>query len=308
VRSRYRYRPGQSFQYVSSPPVFRLRAAERREELPQFERIGFQGKFLKRYSFGFDNLIADLIWIQLIQEASHEPVKSDDLSWEYAQVDAVTALDHRFTHAYSFGAVFVSIFRQDIAGAEKILRKWVKRQPRNWRAHYMLGFHYYDNVQDYEKASHHVLQAATLPKSPSWLVALGVRLLSETGSLTQALRTSVLIYPIVFDKEGKKRLIKRIRALNFGLQKAMWNSALTRYREKYNKYPQNQSELLLFFQASRRQLAALMGAQEIDLEIGEVLSEKFQFRYDRDTRSIISHDDRLELEFKKTGIYKRKRK
>src|SRR5436190_1836797 len=57
---------------------------------------GYEGKSLKQYSFGFENLFSALLWVQMLQKAQHTPVKSDEVSWEYAQLEAITTLDPKF--------------------------------------------------------------------------------------------------------------------------------------------------------------------------------------------------------------------
>src|ERR1019366_1098902 len=57
------------------------------------EEAAYEGHSLKRFSLGFDNLIADAIWISLLQKASHEPIASGAVSWEYAELAALITLD-----------------------------------------------------------------------------------------------------------------------------------------------------------------------------------------------------------------------
>ena len=79
---------------------------------------------LKQYNLGFENLIAALIWVQLLQRSSYEKIKEGRVSWEFSQLDAVTGLDRNFERAYSYGAIFLSVFKRDKLGAKLLLEKW----------------------------------------------------------------------------------------------------------------------------------------------------------------------------------------
>src|SRR3989338_4094998 len=58
------------------------------------------GKNLKRYSFGFDSVLASALWIELLQRARHQMNQDSEISWEYVQIDAITRLDPHFERAY----------------------------------------------------------------------------------------------------------------------------------------------------------------------------------------------------------------
>jgi len=109
----------------------------------QVSKVGMRSQSLRKYHLGFGNLLADLIWIHLLQEATHEKLPPGTVSWEFIQLDSITTLDPKFNTAYSFGASFLSVFRQDKIGAKILLEKWVKHRSQNWQPHFLLGYHLY---------------------------------------------------------------------------------------------------------------------------------------------------------------------
>lgn len=258
---------------------------------------------LKRYSFGFDSLIAAFHWIDLLQRARHQHAGVDTVSWEYVQLDAITRLDPLFERAYAFGGVVLSVLVQDKWGALRILEKWSRRNPRAWRVHYLLGYHLFFEMKDYQSASKHILKAAELDGSPSWLASLAVRLLSQTGALAESLRLCIELYDQIPDVEGKDRLSLRIRSLNFKLQKHAWETALDRFRTKFGRDPTRSVELAPWVNSPVREIATSIGGKGVVMELAVLLTERFAFRYDSVKRQIIADLPSGSIGPDEVGIY-----
>ncbi|MBI4405239.1 MAG: hypothetical protein HY537_13840 [Deltaproteobacteria bacterium] len=268
----------------------------------------YQGRSIQKYSLGFQSAIADLLWIETLQKSSIEPLVDGQVSWEFAHLDAMTTLDPLFERAYSFGSVYLSILRRDKIGAKILLEKWVHRRPRYWRSHYLLGFHYYSEMGDYERGASSMLKAASLPHAPPWLTALGVRLLSETGAHLHALQQCLSLYPEVRDIEGQYRLRLQIRALNFTLQKNGWEQALEQYRRKFHAEPSSLDAIRPYFTPQFREIASMVGTENASAELGPMMAEVFSFVYDAGKKAVLSKETPTELGLTQLGIYKREMK
>lgn len=241
-------------------------------------------KKLKNLSFGFEDTLSGILWIELLQHASLKPISQGQRSWESSQLLAITELDPQFEPAYFWGASLLSVFRQDRDGARKLLTSWVERRPQNWRAHQLLGMHLFLEFRDSKGAAEQILTAAGLPGAPEWLRALGIRLLSETGAWNHALELAVNLWPTTRNPEARVRLTERIRALRFHLQKMGWQEALRDFRRHQQREPNQFSELIPFFPRGNRQLAT--EPSEITDELGELLREDFPFDYSQQKREI----------------------
>ncbi len=263
-------------------------------------RAGYEAKSLKTFSMGYDNFLAALLWVDLLQNAKHTPVTDDSVSWEYAQAAAITTLDPRFEKAYSFSATFLSVFRRDKLGGKLLLEKWVRQDPRAWRPHYLLGNHLYLELHDAEKAGQQILQASLLPNAPQWITSVGIRLLSEEGALLTALKTAVEIYPMIRDREAISRLDNRIRSLNWNLQKQAYETALVDFRKKYHREPSSIQELA----PQRRDISSMLEAKEIEDDAQRLLNEKFTFLYSPSKKQIEGKDRALQSLLEKTGVYR----
>ena len=266
---------------------------------------GYVGKSLRQYSFGFNNLLSSLLWIQMLQKADHTPVGENEVSWEYAQVDAITSLDPKFERAYSYGAVFISVLRRDKLGGKFILEKWAKMHPTKWRPHYMLGVHLFEELDDYHSAATHILRASSMENAPLWLSSLGIRLLSEEGSLINAINSAVELVKSASNPVTVERLSLRIRSLNYNYRKSEWTTALEEYRKKTGKVPASIETLRPYLANSQRTIASIVeiNQEELPEEILKILAEQFEFRLDPSTKSITSLDPSLERSLGKSGIF-----
>jgi hypothetical protein len=267
------------------------------------ESARFYARSIHKFSLGFDNLLADLAWVQLLQEATLEPLDRPGVSWEYAMIHAINTLDPQFSKAYWFGASYVSIFRRDRVGALDILEKWVEVQPLAWASHYKLGFHLFHEMNEPQKGAAELLKAAALPRAPAYLTALGIRLLSESGAQFTALQSAISLYDSVADLEGQYRLRLRIRSLHYALQKAAWVDGIRQYRQTYRREPAGLNEV--------RDLAkpgidynALIQRIEVPDDLRPLLQETFQFSYDpknQTVHGILAPDDQ---QLEQTGAYR----
>ncbi|MBY0371485.1 hypothetical protein K2X33_12410 [bacterium] len=238
-----------------------FQTSTRRDPEVTLETAHFHRRSLQRFSLGFENLVADLLWVHLLQSASHEKLRSGTVSWEYAILDSILGLDPRFHAAYPFGASFVSVFRHDNTGARALLEQWTVAAPLNWKSHYNYGFFLFHDEKEYDLGAAKILQAAALPGGPEWLNSLGVRLLSESGATFTSLQTALSLYSGLTDDEAKYRLRRTIQSLNYRLQKSAW------------------AELQQKQSGTARELAQAAQNLEAPEDLRPLLAQSFTFRW-----------------------------
>lgn len=271
-------------------------------------QVSLRGDSLKKLSFGFENLLSSLIWIRLLQEAQHTPLKSNVLSWEFSEVDSITTLDPNFDSAYHFGSMYISFFRRDKEGGKRILEKWVKHRPTFWKAHYMLGMHYFLELEDYASAAPHVIYASQLPGAPDYISSLGIGLLNQSGASLFALHSATELFENSVQLESKKRLARRIRGLRFHLQKQNWEKALSQYKTRHRgKLPAAFSDLEPYFNdAPMREISSLAAKNNLSADLKILLSEPFPFQLSKDRNSIEPLHPEQAKEFDNIGVYLKK--
>nr|HEC21049.1 hypothetical protein [Candidatus Peregrinibacteria bacterium] len=114
---------------------------------------------VKLFSLGFDNLVADLLWLKTVQYVGGH-ISSRENNTLYQYLNLITDLDPQFKHPYLFGELLLpekGKTGQAIALAEKGLRN----VPNAWEIPYYLGFIYFFHEENYEKAADLYELAAT---------------------------------------------------------------------------------------------------------------------------------------------------
>lgn len=166
---------------------------------------------IERISFGYQEVIADTLWIRAIQDFDYceqEIAKRicKNNSWLYKMLDAITKLSPNFRIAYAAGGLALTVIISDIDGATQIFDKGVKAFPNDWPILYRAAYHYLYEVNDKEHAARLMKQAAD-NGAPAWLYALAGRLYSDSGHLELAER----ILQEMIETNQDEILIKRLR-------------------------------------------------------------------------------------------------
>ena len=173
--------------------------------------------YVERMSFGFNEVMADSLWIRAIQDFDYcEQQIANNVcknnSWLYHMLDAITNLSPSFRMPYATGSLALTIIISDIEGATKIFDKGVKAFPKDWPILYRAAYHYLYEVKDKKRAAELLIQAGQ-NGAPPWVFSLAGRLYSDSGS--RDLAESLLQQMIAegHDPEVIKRLQDKINSM-----------------------------------------------------------------------------------------------
>ncbi|MBO9541869.1 hypothetical protein J7643_14875 [bacterium] len=118
----------------------------------------------------FDNLTADLLWMQVIVHNGEQLVADGDamrdFSGMYEALDLVTDLDSRFREAAIFGSWMLSDAGK-VDEARRLLVKSMHQHPSEWIYPYQLGFVEFLYARRYIEAAEYFSRAASLPDGPA---------------------------------------------------------------------------------------------------------------------------------------------
>ncbi len=149
---------------------------------------------LQYFSFGFQPVLADNLWIRAIQDFDYceSPVaklKCQGNSWLYQMLEAITNLSPDFLTAYLEGGVSLSVIVNDSEGASKIYDKGVLVFPNSFALLYRAALHSYYDEKNNAKAADLFLKAARLQGlEGTWLYSLATRLYADAGKKDVALQ------------------------------------------------------------------------------------------------------------------------
>jgi hypothetical protein len=184
----------------------------------------------RHFHFGYNETLADLFWIRVVQDFSVCEEAIDSFAgtnagvtcrkgWVFQMLDLVTDLAPRFQMPYYYGATNLSVLVNDPSGAKIIFDKGLKQMPDVWDISYRAAYHYLIELKDKETAAKLLIQAGK-NGAPPWVFSLAGRLYTEEGKAFLA--KSVLLSALESQPEGPaaKTIRKRLKLIDAELAKS----------------------------------------------------------------------------------------
>jgi len=205
------------------------------------EPKAFSAEFLQYADFGFHQVVADFIWLELIQYFGG----GDFTKRYYALPDllnTITDLDPKFIYPHTFG-MLVLPHQGDVDEAIALGEKGVKNNPGYGLIPYYLGSLYHQDKGDYEKAAVAYQKAAQDPETPEAARVLAGVSLSNLDKKVAAIKWWEGIIettePGSYQHERAKIWHEHI------LMQVLLENAVTEYKNKVGAYPENLDQLVL---------------------------------------------------------------
>src|SRR3989441_11428650 len=173
-----------------------VRLDEQRAPITQFQRFMYlpQGEHLKIAALGYQHVVADLLWIQVIQAMGERKVTEEAGHWIYRALDVITTLDPKFVRVYEVGGVALVTLVVLVEESNRILEKGIQYNPDYWALPFLLGFNYYFELRDDAKAADYIARASRLEGAPKFLAPLAVRLYASAREPQVAIDFLVQMY------------------------------------------------------------------------------------------------------------------
>ncbi len=198
------------------------------------------GELLKKIVMGYDEIIADFVWLRMIQYYGYH--KQSDKRFDYLGhiLDVLTDLDPQFIHAYTFGALLLTDDAKNPSRGLSILRKGLTHNPLDWRLPFMSGFINYVFLTDNDTAASFFLKASSLPGSPEFTKRFAAFVYDRQGDVDLSLELWYSLYENSeneYEKLSALRYIKRISVERL-------NQLVVRYVEAHGEYPVDLEDLV----------------------------------------------------------------
>src|SRR2546426_883611 len=105
-----------------------VRLDEQRAPITQFQRFMYlpQGEHLKIAALGYQHVVADLLWIQVIQAMGERKVTEEAGRWIYRALDIITTMDPKFVRVYEVGGIALTTLVVHIDESNRILEQGLK--------------------------------------------------------------------------------------------------------------------------------------------------------------------------------------
>lgn len=215
--------------------------------IKQVERFMFlpKGEYLKSASLGYDQLVADIIWLRAIQVIGEKKISEEGYNWIYHALDVITTLDPKFDYAYQVGGIVLSNFGNKIDMSNALLEKGLKENPNVWQIPFYLGVNHFFFMDEYRKAADYVALAARIPGRPFYLPQLAATLYVTEGNPDVALEFLGRVYEEAEVEWIRKEIENKAKEVMVERDILFLEGGVARYIERYKKYPVSLEDLVV---------------------------------------------------------------
>jgi tetratricopeptide (TPR) repeat protein len=215
-----------------------------------------KGEYLRVAVLGYQQVVADLIWVKAVYHFGERNPTKGAYSWAYHVVDVVTDLDPNFSFAYEAGGINLGVWggllHESIAilskGYRYGLSEGLAHYPSAWRnlwhLPFYIGYDYYYELCDPAKAAPFFQQASKLPGSPEYLAKLAARMTVEGGDPDAALEFLQRFYQQTQEARLREALADKIKQIVVERDIRFLEEGVRRYRAHYGKRPKALRDLV----------------------------------------------------------------
>lgn len=203
-----------------------------------------KGDHLKVAALGYDQLVADLLWLKAIQVMGEKGREEQDAEWLYQAFDAITTLDPKFDYVYQLGGIFLSVLSGRADLAVQLLSKGTRNNPDIWRLHFFLGFDQFYYFGRFKEAADAMAAAAALPGRPDWVPMLATRLYAQAEEPEFAIEFLDRMYQVSKDEKVREQLLARRHELVVERDLNILNRTVLKFQERSHRPPDDLRELV----------------------------------------------------------------
>ncbi len=240
------------------------------DEREQFQELAFfpSGKFIKAAVIGFDNLFADIYWMQSVQYVGGHFMTDRKFPLLYHIYDVVTELDPRFTDAYNFGAMILASFETKKGAAAvpsqtgifnllapivpagkkhtamDLLNLGMARSPDNWQVPFQAGFINYAMYHNDRLALHYFKMARAIPGHGKDVDRFIAFLNEKQGDLSASLKMWESMYEKTNVPLTKNVCVYNILRLGIAIKAKSIRAAIEHYKASVNRFPESLEALV----------------------------------------------------------------
>lgn len=141
------------------------------------------GTALKVLSFGYENLLANILWFNTINYFGKHYKTDRNYKWLAHMCDLVSELNPIAEHVYEFCSTMLSWEVNKAEDAVQVLNKAIKHTPNYWRYYYLRGFIYFYFLDNSELAEKDFKTASNKPDAPPFVARLAATKMKASDPL-----------------------------------------------------------------------------------------------------------------------------
>jgi tetratricopeptide (TPR) repeat protein len=202
------------------------------------------GKYLKAISLGFDELLADLIYLWSIQYYGNYAIEDRYIYLERIYGQVITELDPRYLDPYLIGALIMTAEARQPEMALRLLDKGMARNPEAWILPFEAGFLCYNDLRDYARAATYFDQALRVPGVHPLVRRLRAGMLNRAGDKRTSLVEWIEIHATATDDYVRTVAWNHVHDLKVEVDLADLRNAVSTFRETAGRAPRRLEELV----------------------------------------------------------------
>jgi hypothetical protein len=207
------------------------------------------GRLMKYLSLEYAPFVATVYWTRAVQYYGNKKINEDiNLESLWPLLDVATTLDPNLIPPYRFGSTFLAEPQPQGAGrpdlAIRLLDRGIRANPDYWRLYQDLGYVYYFEVKDYQKASNAFLEGSKNPNAPIWMKMLAARIAEkgESREISKFLWTE--IYNSTKDPMIKENARIQLKLLRSDEDIERLDEYAAEFEKKTGRRPANMRDLV----------------------------------------------------------------
>ena len=176
---------------------------------PEVLRIG---------SFGYDNIVADFLWLKLILYYGESRKGDHELDFFEELANTVVSLDPLYKEGYRFSALVLSQDMADPDAGIRLLERGMRVMPDDWWFPFEAGFIEYVTNMDDEKAYRWFKRAADVPGATEFPRRFAAFVASRAGDLEVSLVLYKTIAETTSDRHQRQDALEKVAELEAAIR------------------------------------------------------------------------------------------
>lgn len=171
----------------------------------QSETITFRSEIIKLVSVGFKRAIGDITWVQTLMESDLDHYKQKDLnSWLYLRFLSIIHLDPRFYEVYRYGGQYLMIVKDDLLGADDLMKRGLPLFPNDYHLNWQLGFLHAIEMGDVDGSYPYFTAIKDNPERPGFFETFYTKIVAQSFGPQEAFQVAYELWKQHKDGEPEK--------------------------------------------------------------------------------------------------------
>lgn len=195
------------------------------------------GRYLRVASLGFDELLADALYLWSIQYYSNYAIADRYVYLERIYKDVITELDPRFLDPYLIGSMIMNAEAHEPEMALRLLDRGIEKNPDQWILPFEAGFLCYQTLKDYPRAAAYFEQALAIPGVPPIVQRFKAEMARRGGDIRASLQEWAAIHDAATDDYVRTIAWNHVHDLRVQIDLEDLTVAVEAYRARFGHAP-----------------------------------------------------------------------